>query len=433
MAVYDVQGELIDGSSERLQLVLEAAYRGGCRPLCMCTSTGVPMYIAKVSGRYVLKRMPNSGQNHHPDCESFDLPGELSGRARLSDGVIGHDDQSGLTSLKLDFSLSKLNVSRSAPEPSGATSAVEANPKKLTLKSLLHCLYEDAGLNRWSPRMKGKRKWGVVYKFLQQAAQKSLVRGAPLSDIMLIPEPFSMERKDSLALDHKRFIGKLKPVGRKTPYGICVGEVKSIENAKFSYKLMIKHLPGVPLYLDGDLFKKLAKTFAPEMALLLEDESVHILAIATFYVSASGNPHVDSMSLMAVDSHWIPFDSPEEREVISIAIDSDRRFIKGLRYNLPGTAVMANLLFSDTGETSTALYIVPAGVGDDYYTELESATKDSGFKSIVYDVNEEDDLVLPAADNIYAMPTEPSQPPLTTYDEPQAYLVEGSASSVDEN
>jgi len=46
------------------------------------------MYIAKVGNRYIVKRMPDTGQLHSPDCDSYEPPAELSGLGEVLGSAI---------------------------------------------------------------------------------------------------------------------------------------------------------------------------------------------------------------------------------------------------------------------------------------------------------------------------------------------------------
>lgn len=396
VANYQLKDAVIDKNAEDLQYHLRRSYEAKCRPLCMCKASGIEMYIAKIGNSFVVKRMPNTGQKHHPDCDSFELPPELTGRAKLQDSAIAVDPSTGLTNLKFEFSLSKLGGSRAAPTKSAEKKTeVKADPSKLTLLSLLHCLYEDAGFNRWSPNMLAKRRWGTIQRFLTKAAQSKLVRANPLSDILHIPESFSMERKDVLAAQRRKFLSKFRSKGRTSPLGICIGEVKELVEARFNHKLVLKHMADMPLYFDDELKVKIQKTFSREFAMHRENEHMHLLAICTFRVSASGNPTIDTISFMMVDANWLPFENLEELDVISKAVADNRYFIKGLRYNLNPSKVIASILFTDTGEDPITYYVVPAGAGDSYYDELGRVIEESEFRSSFYDVNNDDQIDLP--------------------------------------
>lgn len=426
MTNYQFKDALIDKNSEDLHIHLQRSYKAKFRPLCMCKSSGVPMYIANHANAFIIKRMPNTGQKHHPDCDSFELPPELTGRAGLQDSAIAEDQSTGLTNLKFEFSLSKMGGSRAAPVKSDEKKTeVEADPSKLTLLSLLHCLYDDAGFNRWSPKMMAKRKWSVIQKHLIKAAQSKVVRGNPLSDILIIPETFTMECKDILASQHRKFLSKLKPKGKASPLGICIGEVKAFDEARFSHKLVLKHMADMPLYFDDEMNKKIHKTFSKEIAMHQENESIHLIAIATFMVSASGNPTIDTLSFMMVDANWLPFENLEELDVINKAVSENRYFIKGLRYNLKPSKVIASFLFSDTGEDPTTFYVVPAGAGESYYEDLEAVIEQSDFKSSVYDVNKDDCIILPLETDQQprARPQHAIKSP-SNLEEPPSYVLE---------
>jgi hypothetical protein len=67
--------------------------------------------------------------------------------------------------------------------------------RQMTLRALMHFLFERAGFNRWSPAMAGKRNQGVVRKYLLEAAEEIMVKGVPLAERLYVPEPFSESAK----------------------------------------------------------------------------------------------------------------------------------------------------------------------------------------------------------------------------------------------
>ena len=165
--------------------VLAQAHSAKLRPCCLCRNPGVAMYIAKVHGSFMVKRMPNSGADHAPVCDSYDPPPELSGLGDLMGSAIQENPAEGWTTLKLNFSLAKA-PGRAPPTSDGVEhDSVKTDGNKLTLRGLLHFLWEEAGFNRWSPAMEGKRSWYVVRKYLLQAAQNKTTKGLPLANIFL--------------------------------------------------------------------------------------------------------------------------------------------------------------------------------------------------------------------------------------------------------
>ena len=394
MTQYSI-GDCVLGRTDPLfEDALGSAYKSRERPLCLCMSPGIPMYIARTGDNsYVLKRMPNSGQQHHPDCDSYEIPAELSGRGEVENKAISEDQETGLTNLKLDFSLTKLSVNRTIRK--GETkepAAVKADPTKLTIRSLLHFLYEEAGLNRWTPNMEGKRSWFVIRKYLLEAAQNKVARKSPLGEALLIPEQFSLDHKDEIVARRRQFLAKLKKQGSKQPMGILIGEVKAIEEARFGHKMIVKHMPDTPVYMGEDVFKRINKAFSTELAFFYENESIHLLTICTFLISASGSPQVDTISFMAVDRNWLPFENIEELELLERLCSDRRHFIKGLRYNLGTSDVIASVLLTDTEGKPTAVYLVPAGATESYYDELNAVVNHSELQNQVIDINKEESL-----------------------------------------
>ncbi|WP_444928320.1 DUF1173 family protein (plasmid) [Microbulbifer sp. TRSA002] len=394
MSQYSIGDYVLERSSPLFEEALASTYKSQERPLCLCSSPGFPMYIARTSDNsYVLKRMPNSGQQHHPDCESYEIPTELSGRGAVENKAISEDQETGLTNLKLDFSLSKVSLNRTINK--GETkepTVVKGDPTKLTIRSLLHFLYEDAGLNRWAPNMEGKRSWYVIRKYLLQAAQNKLTRKNSLGESLLIPEPFSADHKNEIVARRRQFLSKLKKQGNKQPMGILIGKVKSIEEARFGFKMLVKHMPDTPVYMGEDVYKRINKAFSTELAFFYENESIHLLTICTFLLSASGSPQVDTTSFMAVDRNWLPFENIEELELLERLCTERRHFIKGLRYNLRSSDVIASVLLTDTEAKPTAVYLVPAGAAESYYNELNAVVNHSELPSQVLGVNQEETL-----------------------------------------
>ena len=68
------------------------------------------MYIAQVGEQYIAKSMALSGRGHDPGCSSSEPPDELSGLGVLMGSAIQVDPESGLSALKVDFSLSRVGT-----------------------------------------------------------------------------------------------------------------------------------------------------------------------------------------------------------------------------------------------------------------------------------------------------------------------------------
>src|SRR6185295_12858265 len=64
---------------------------------------GASMYVARVAGQFIPKRMPGTGAQHDPGCESYEAPPELSGFGDVVGRAIQEDTDTGVTLVKLGF------------------------------------------------------------------------------------------------------------------------------------------------------------------------------------------------------------------------------------------------------------------------------------------------------------------------------------------
>src|SRR3954465_9227756 len=80
--------------------------------------------------------------------------------------------------------------------------------------------------------MSGKRTWFVIRKHLLQAAENKIAKGAPLADMLYIPEVFSAERKAELMQRHLSAVNKIAS-GATGPRRLMllIGEVKEFAAA----------------------------------------------------------------------------------------------------------------------------------------------------------------------------------------------------------
>ena len=180
-----------------VQQLLAAAHTDRARPLCLCRPDGVAMYVAKIGpDKHVIKRMPDSGLEHAPRCASYLPPKELSGLGQVLGSAITEEADSGLTAIKLGFRMSKAErASPTGPGGGGVADSVAADPDRLTLRAVLHYLWQEVDLATWTPGMADKRNWRIVSWYLRQAARVKFTRGKPLATRLYIPEPFNVEKK----------------------------------------------------------------------------------------------------------------------------------------------------------------------------------------------------------------------------------------------
>lgn len=380
------------------QQTLGKMYRARQRPLCPCKTPGVEMYIAKIGDQYIVKRMPNSGALHSPECDSYEPPPELSGLGEVLGSAIRENTEDGLTDLRFGFSMAKIAGRQINNDSIRDDDSVKTDGTRLTLKSCLHYLWEEAGFNKWTPAMQGKRNWAVIRKHLLQAAETKRVKGSSLVDSLYLPEPFILEKKDEI---HKRRMSQMARlrIGQSSARQLMllIGEVKEFNPARIGQKMVIKHAPGFDFLLQEDLCDRLEKKYVTYLDLWKTFEETRLMVIATFGLNSANMPLVEEMTLMPVTDTWIPFETVHEKDLIKELVAHNRRFTKGLRYNMGSAQPMASLVLSDTLPTPTAMYITPTSTDEEYMANIDLLIAESQLASWIWNANELEIPELPPA------------------------------------
>lgn len=387
MALYQIDGRRVKSDEQGFENLLASLHGTKNRPLCLCRDPGCEMYVAKVNHHFILKRMPNSGTAHSPVCDSYEPPPELSGLGQVMGSAIEEDIAGGLTLLKFDFSLSK-SGHRNMPTPSGKESdTVTSNGNKLTLRGALHYLWEEAGFNRWSPGMQNKRNWFVIRKYLLNAAANKTAKGTGLDEILYIPENFDADKKDAIAQRRQAHLMRIAaPEKGARRLMVVIGEVKEIEKSRYGMKVVLKHLPDFPFQLSDDLHTKLNRRFDSELSLWDTDPQSHLIIIATFGISPVGVANLEEIALMVVNENWIPYENAYDHLLIGALTTKRRKFVRGLRYNMPRSRPLAVAVLTDMEPVPHALYIAPVGAVQEFLDEQNKLIEQSEMPAWVWDV-----------------------------------------------
>ncbi|KXF74790.1 hypothetical protein ATN84_23240 [Paramesorhizobium deserti] len=366
MRKFTIGDRTLDENSRELEELLPYAYEQRLRPLCMCMEPPVPMYIARLDGQHLVKRMPLTGRDHDPSCPSCDPPYELSGLGPLIGNAI-QVDASGKADLKLDFSLTKRGP-RSSPVASSEPSetGIRGEAKKLSLRAMLHYLWEAGELTEWRSTWAGKRGWGRVRNSLLHAASLMTARGEPLNNMLFVPEPFHSEDRDAISARRAAALKDIQTTGpgpRKLM--LIVAEVKEFAAAREGHRIVVRHLPFA-LMIDDGAWGRLTARYEAELELWRSNEGFHLIIIATFGISASGIASVEEIALMVVNEHWLPFENINELRLLEKLSFLKRKSIKGLRFNLSRDQPIVSVTLPEHKPAPVAMFIVPAAAGDDY-------------------------------------------------------------------
>ena len=209
MTIYRAGNTILDldNAADRVQLGrLQDARR---RLLCDRGTRPLEMYLARTATGIQVKRMPGTGPLHSPRCISYEPPAELSGAATLFGTAIIESPDTGATILHLGFAMS-----RRGPQPvpvpgEGQSETAKASQHKLTLRGLLHYLWEEGRLNHWTPQWSGKRNWKVLLSHLSTAASTKMIGTEPLNHALFIPKPFQLDHKDDIVQRRRAHLARL--------------------------------------------------------------------------------------------------------------------------------------------------------------------------------------------------------------------------------
>lgn len=359
---------LIDGRTFRTDSLgfaeaIAAAHASHHRPRCMCLLDGIEMYVARLGAGFIVKRMPNTGSQHAPDCPSYEPPPEFSGLGQVLGSAIIEDPATGKTTLKLGFSMSKIGGRSTIPAAGSASDSVASDGTKLSLRGLLHYLWDEAELTRWRPGFAGKRSWATVRRHLLQAAENKIARGGTLDARLYIPEVFSVAQRETISARRMaHWAHAITPHGNPQHLMLLIAEVKEIVPARYGFKAVVKHLPDHAFALDEQLYRRLGRRFESELALWSATEDIHMVMVATFRVSSAGVPAIVEMSLMPVTAQWLPIEDSFERQLVERLVADGRAFIKGLRYNLHRDQCIATALLTDTRDAAFFMFVVSPGL-----------------------------------------------------------------------
>jgi hypothetical protein len=365
-SVYEIGGQRFEATSRGFAEAIAEAHATHHRPRCMCLVDGVEMYVARLAGTnegFIVKRMPNTGSHHALDCPSYEPPPESSGLGQVLGSAITEDPATGETTLKLDFSMSKIAGRSAMPAASGDGDSVASSGTKLSLRGLLHYLWDQAELTRWQPGFAGKRTWSTVRKHLLLAAENKIARGDSLRSRLYIPEVFSVEHRDAISARRMAQWSQAVAVpGKPQQLMLLIAEVKEIVPARYGFKAVVKHVPDQAFALDEQLYRQLDRRFESGLALWGTAEDIHMVIIAAFSVAATGIPTIVELSLMPVTRQWLPVEDGFEKQLIERLIADGRYFVKGLRYNLGADSALASATLTDCEGSAPLLFVAHAGI-----------------------------------------------------------------------
>ena len=356
---YLINGKVYSPHDPALQEALARVYGTPARPRCLCVDGGVEMYVSKFQD-FVIKRMPESGTEHTPTCPSFELPPSESGIGQLLGEAIINRGTEGVE-LRLAFPLTRYHGRSQACRSSAAREEVAVGRPQLSLRGLMHYLWEQAGFNRWYATMQGKRSYGVVRRFLLQACSDIETKGLRLRDRIFMPEPFVASQTAEIARRHRSALAPLASTDAPSRFNlmVAIGQVKALAPTTVGYKLVLRHLPDCPLFFEHSAAERAKRIFRDELVASATDR-VRLVAGCLIHARDQHCCEIDALTLMITSLQWIPLDFVSQLDVVEKLVSEERTFLKPLRYDAPAPSRYPDFLLLDAGPRPVPVDIVSA-------------------------------------------------------------------------
>ena len=342
-AVTIVHGDSVKQYSEQFQTqasyaapwkaVLQKAHKQATVS-CQCPGTGCRLLAVRHmsdNDSFHLSRYPRTGAEHALDCVYYSPDPDKSGLGSYSKGVVEETSEGDLK-IKLTLSLRKKEPADTgqAPEATGSSSGSgKATKPAMTLLGLLHLLWNEAGLNTWSPGMAGKRGLGLVHSRLQDAADRMLASRMRIGDALVIAagskgfQSEANERKVKSAIKNNRRLLVIAPLA---------GHTEDREKTAARY-LTITGFNGVPrMFLDDEIWSTVARRFKRELSAWRQGRRV-IAIVQSDQPTEPGKAQALNVALMVVSDEWIPVESSYEAVIEARLREESRRFVKPLRFD----------------------------------------------------------------------------------------------------
>lgn len=151
---------------------------------------------------------------------------------------------------------------------------------------------------------------------------------------------------------------------------LLIGEIKDFTQARSGRKVVVKHMPGFPFFIDERTWRRLQSRFGAQLELWQASATAHLMAIMTIGAAASGMTTIHEIALMTVTGEWLPVESVYEDRLLEKLTKMRRKSIKGLRFNLAVSQPLAVACLPEPKPIPVALYIIPPDAGDDFNSAL---------------------------------------------------------------
>ncbi|SAI72970.1 Predicted transcriptional regulators containing the CopG/Arc/MetJ DNA-binding domain [Bordetella ansorpii] len=333
--------------------VLQQNY-GKATVRCRCSGNGAKRLSIRCradADTYHLARFPGTGPQHAADCVYWHADPTSSGLGAYQQGVVQETDD-GEWRIRLRHGLLRRapnqvddeDTPQAAPPSPGGRGTKQPSMKLL---GLLHFVWTQAGFNRWSPKMAGKRNLGVVHHHLLEAADNILTGRSRLSHFLLAATP------QADGPQAKRNRATAEAASKQSRRLVVIAPLARHQaKAEGGATLPIAGFHGIPhLAVKPLIWTHLNERFGAELnAWRKGARTIAVLQTdVPDLINGIARAAVLDVALMRVTSDWIPVDSTYEAQAADWLVTQGRRFEKPLRFDASNEHTFPDFWLLDAG------------------------------------------------------------------------------------
>lgn len=340
IGINSINSEFSQNALKKLHL------RGGKpRPKCLCKNEPVDICVCSGGKNYFLRKMPTTGEQHHPSCFFYSAPELFSGlKAYTSEAITITDEK---ISISANITIKKQSTNTEIVDSVTRIrkkGEIHDRQNRVTIMGIASVLWEQSGVYSWEPYFK-ERKWSVAYSKLKEIIDNTIVNRVKLSTNFYLVGWWYKDNK----IDYKNFLANLIKIKK---YGFVLGEVKKIYQSKYNYAVELKDLPSSSLYFATNVYENMTESYPNEIrAIENNNEALRDKVFGLFYIESKGkSATIHQAILFRTNKYFIPVSSSYELRLADYLIEQNRSFNKPMRYDAGKNTFFPDFILKDTGE-----------------------------------------------------------------------------------
>ncbi|MTJ94325.1 MAG: DUF1173 domain-containing protein [Desulfovibrio sp.] len=341
---------------------------------CKCVEQEAPLYIFQRAGVFYLARYPNSGHVHSTDCHFYAPAIETTGQVAYADDVIT-EASDGTKRIRFDFALGReLGQREPAPVTPAPRGPSSTRRTQMSILGLLHYLWSAADLQRWHPRMVGKRNWAVAKHRLDEAAVDIVQRSVRMSQrLIVLPAMSGPNLHQRVGTELQEKVHWATSGDKRAEILLFIGELVNTSVGGKSTRITLSRADQHKLtfYSTTQFWGRCIERF-PALGLhrKIAGEADRTIAIIAAEVrkrhDGSMIGDVSAAGFLFTTAEFIPFASSYEKIVTRKLIDQNRWFEKPLRYDAAEDAVLPDFVLLDTNTRYLPMEVYGRNSDDEY-------------------------------------------------------------------